>query len=84
MFVMFKSLPKKFCDANLVKKKSVITLEDEHGDQFTVVYIPERHGLSGGWKKFAQKKKLHEGDAIVLQRTGPKRLKVSHLEHNYK
>nr|XP_011459534.1 PREDICTED: B3 domain-containing protein Os03g0184500-like isoform X2 [Fragaria vesca subsp. vesca] len=74
--VFWLGLPKDFCDANLVKKKSDITLQDEHGNQFTVVYIPERHGLSGGWKKFAQEKKLHEGDAIVLQRTGPKRLKV--------
>ncbi|PRQ27114.1 putative transcription factor B3-Domain family [Rosa chinensis] len=80
--VFWLNLPRRFCDGNLPETKSKLTLEDEEGNEFTVVFIPERYGLSGGWVSFAREKKLHDGDAVVLEQIEKTRLKVSLLALN--
>ncbi|XP_050365764.1 B3 domain-containing protein At5g42700-like [Argentina anserina] len=74
--VFWLGLPKAFCKPNLPKAKSEVTLVDNNGKEFKVVYIPEKFGLSGGWVEFARKKQLHDGDAVLFESIERSRLKV--------
>ncbi|KAI3874677.1 hypothetical protein MKX03_015154 [Papaver bracteatum] len=60
-------LPTKFCESYLPKDqlKVDVVLEDEEGLEYKAVYIPERTGISGGWRAFALDHKLDDGDAVV-------------------
>ncbi|XP_026430129.1 B3 domain-containing protein Os05g0481400-like isoform X2 [Papaver somniferum] len=71
-------LPKEFCDSHLSMdcEKWEMVLVDEKGIEYDTIYIPKRTGLSGGWKAFALDHKLDDGDAVVLELTGPARFKV--------
>lgn len=53
-----------------------VVLEDEEGLEYEAVYIPERTGISGGWRAFALDHKLDDGDAVVFERTEAARFKV--------
>ncbi|RZC82615.1 hypothetical protein C5167_045395 [Papaver somniferum] len=53
-----------------------MVLEDEEGLEYEAVYIPERTGISGGWRAFALDHKLDDGDAVVFERTEAARFKV--------
>ncbi|XP_074264121.1 B3 domain-containing protein Os06g0194400-like [Silene latifolia] len=70
------SLPSYFCKPNLPSTETTLTLEDENGDEFPVVYLPGKCGLSGGWRGFAIYKELSDGDALVFQLTSPSVFKV--------
>ncbi|KAI3868790.1 hypothetical protein MKW92_046109 [Papaver armeniacum] len=71
-------LPTKFCESYLPKDqlKVDVVLEDEEGLEYEAVYIPERTGISGGWRAFALDHKLDDGDAVVFERTKAARFKV--------
>ncbi|KAH9610083.1 hypothetical protein KSS87_013197 [Heliosperma pusillum] len=76
------SLPSYFCKPNLPSTESSLTLEDENGKEFPVVYLPGKCGLSGGWRGFAIYKELSDGDALVFQLTGPSVFKVHIIRVN--
>ncbi|KAL2922585.1 hypothetical protein RDABS01_014076 [Bienertia sinuspersici] len=54
----------------------MVTLVDEEGDEYLVVYLACKRGLSGGWKGFAEAHQLVDGDAIIFQVINRSILKV--------
>lgn len=42
-----------------------MVLEDEKGSEHDAVYLRKKTALSGGWRAFALKHKLDDGDAVV-------------------
>ncbi|XP_050206895.1 B3 domain-containing protein Os01g0234100-like isoform X2 [Mercurialis annua] len=75
-------LPGPFCRAHLPREDSVVTLEDEDGQEFRMKYIGYKTGLSAGWRQFAVAHRLLEGDVLVFQLTGPCRFKVYIIRAN--
>ncbi|XP_058224958.1 B3 domain-containing protein Os06g0194400-like [Rhododendron vialii] len=69
-------LPCYFCRKNLPKRDETVTLIDEEGEEYPVVYLARKNGLSGGWKGFAVVHELVDGDAVVFQLIRPTELKV--------
>ncbi|KAM1224394.1 hypothetical protein ACFX2G_044255 [Malus domestica] len=69
-------LPKYFCSKNLPKRDDIVILIDEDGNECEVIYLAEKRGLSGGWRRFAIDHDLVDGDALVFQLIRPKTLKV--------
>ncbi|MCL7045257.1 hypothetical protein MKW94_015624, partial [Papaver nudicaule] len=70
-------LPNKFCESHLSMncKKWDMVLVNEKGVEYDTIYLPERTGLSGGWKAFALDHKLDDGDAVVFELIEPARFK---------
>ncbi|CAA0822123.1 B3 domain-containing protein [Striga hermonthica] len=60
----------------LPKNDGVIQLVDEHGDEWPVIYLARKTGLSGGWKKFSIDHNLVDGDALVFQLIKPSVFRV--------
>ncbi|KAI3856276.1 hypothetical protein MKW92_048443 [Papaver armeniacum] len=60
-------VPTKFCEAFMPKDRIKMTLVDEKGKHYKATYIPEKKGLSGGWKGFSVDHKLRIGDAVLFQ-----------------
>ncbi|XAR61868.1 hypothetical protein NMG60_11016408 [Bertholletia excelsa] len=60
-------LPAHFCRRSLPRSDETVTLVDEEGHEWPVVYLARKTGLSGGWKGFAVDHKLVDGDALVFQ-----------------
>ncbi|XP_026430762.1 B3 domain-containing protein Os01g0234100-like [Papaver somniferum] len=60
-------VPTKFCEAFMPKVRIKMTLVDEKGKNYKLNYIPEKTGLSGGWKGFSVDHKLRIGDAVLFQ-----------------
>ncbi|KAJ6400083.1 hypothetical protein OIU84_015689 [Salix udensis] len=60
-------LPVDFCRRSLPRKDGVVTLIDEDADEYQVIYLARKNGLSGGWKGFAVAHGLLDGDAVVFQ-----------------
>lgn len=54
----------------------MVQLVDEQGEEWPVVYLCRKTGLSGGWKKFAVDHSLVDGDALVFQLIKPTVFKV--------
>lgn len=54
----------------------MVSLVDEEGEEWPVVYLARKTGLSGGWKKFAVDHDLVDGDALVFQLIKPTVFKV--------
>lgn len=75
-------LPLHFCKSSLPKEDATVVLEDENGEQFEVKYIAYKFGLSAGWKKFALRHKLTEGDVLVFQLVETTKFKVYILKAN--
>ncbi|OIT04138.1 PREDICTED: B3 domain-containing protein At5g42700-like [Nicotiana attenuata] len=69
-------LPSNFCRKNLPRRDDTITLIDETGEEWPTVYLAQKNGLSGGWKKFAVDHDLADGDAIVFHLIRPTKFKV--------
>ncbi|MCD9644119.1 hypothetical protein HAX54_032103 [Datura stramonium] len=69
-------LPSNFCRKNLPRRDDTITLIDEMGEEWPTVYLAQKKGLSGGWKKFAVDHDLADGDAIVFHLIRPTKFKV--------
>ncbi|XP_026412007.1 B3 domain-containing protein Os01g0234100-like isoform X1 [Papaver somniferum] len=69
-------LPSIFCSSSLPKKDTKFTLVDEDGEVYTAKYLPQRLGLSGGWKGFAIAHNLVKGDALVFHLVEPTKFKV--------
>ena len=63
---------------HLPEKDTIVFLEDEKGDEYTVNYISERTALSGGWKYFCANHQLAEGDVLIFNLVKPLRFKVSY------
>lgn len=55
----------------------MVSLVDEQGEEWPVVYLARKRGLSGGWKKFAVDHGLVDGDALVFQLIKPTVFKVN-------
>ncbi|CAK7348000.1 unnamed protein product [Dovyalis caffra] len=69
-------LIKEFCKDHLPKEDAKIVLEDGSGESFETIYLAQKLGLSGGWKKFAVVHKLSEGDVVVFNLVKPTKFKV--------
>ncbi|KAK9096900.1 hypothetical protein Sjap_022397 [Stephania japonica] len=69
-------LPAQFCSMYLPKQDAVIFLIDEDGNEYTTKFLPEKTGLSGGWKGFSSAHKLVVGDALVFQLIKTTKFKV--------
>ncbi|KAK4348806.1 hypothetical protein RND71_031561 [Anisodus tanguticus] len=69
-------LPSNFCRKNLPRRDDTITLIDEMGEEWPTVYLAQKNGLSGGWKKFAVDHDLADGDAILFHLIRPTKFKV--------
>ncbi|CAK9312590.1 unnamed protein product [Citrullus colocynthis] len=69
-------LPAHFCKMHLPKNDGVMTLIDEDGDEYPIIYLARKTGFSGGWKAFSIAHKLADGDAVVFQRIKPTACKV--------
>ncbi|KAL8513964.1 hypothetical protein ACS0TY_013179 [Phlomoides rotata] len=65
-----------FCRKKLPRNDCVVSLVDEEGEEWPVVYLSRKTGLSGGWKKFAVDHNLVDGDALVFQLIKPTVFKV--------
>ncbi|KAL2458941.1 B3 domain-containing protein [Forsythia ovata] len=65
-----------FCKRKLPRNDGVVTLIDEQGEEWPVIYLARKSGLSGGWKKFSVDHDLVDGDALVFQLIRPTVLKV--------
>lgn len=75
-FLFVQGLPCYFCRRHLPKRDETVTLIDEEGEEYSVVYLARKNGLSGGWKGFAVAHELVDGDAVVFQLIRPTELKV--------
>ncbi|GFP86521.1 B3 domain-containing protein at5g42700 [Phtheirospermum japonicum] len=64
------------CKRILPRSDGVITLVDEQGEEWPVIYLARKCGLSGGWKKFAVDHDLVDGDTLVFQSIKPTVFKV--------
>jgi hypothetical protein len=53
-----------------------MVLEDEKGLEYDTVYLSKKTALSGGWRAFALKHKLDDGDAVVFELVEAARFKV--------
>ncbi|KAJ0754159.1 putative transcription factor B3-Domain family [Helianthus annuus] len=60
-------LPFRFGRSFLPKQDSLMVIEDENGDQSNCKLIAYRYGLSAGWREFAVRRKLREGDVLIFQ-----------------
>ncbi|XP_059633053.1 B3 domain-containing protein Os06g0194400-like [Cornus florida] len=69
-------IPVYFCKKYLPRRDETVTLVDEEGEEYPVVYLARKTGLSGGWKGFAVDHELMDGDAVVFQLIRPTVLKV--------
>ncbi|KAJ4816915.1 B3 domain-containing protein [Rhynchospora pubera] len=69
-------LPVGFCRTHLPKKDSDTYLLDEDGVKSKTLYLASKRGLSGGWRGFAIKHELVDGDAVVFQLIAPTTFKV--------
>ncbi|KAL2933332.1 hypothetical protein RDABS01_016451 [Bienertia sinuspersici] len=67
---------KRLLWASLPRDDGMVTLVDEEGDEYLVVYLARKRGLSGGWKGFAEAHQLVDGDAIIFQVINRSILKV--------
>ncbi|KAF9668583.1 hypothetical protein SADUNF_Sadunf14G0018800 [Salix dunnii] len=74
--ILVQGLPVDFCRRNLPRRDGVITLIDEDADEYQVIYLARKNGLSGGWKGFAVAHGLLDGDAVVFQLIKPTAFKV--------
>ena len=64
-----QNLPRYFCRKNLPNNGAIVTLIDEEGDEFPIVYLSYKHNsaLSSGWRGFSISHELVDGDALVFQ-----------------
>lgn len=69
-------LPTDFCRRSLPRNDGMVTLVDEDGVEYPVVYLARKRGLSGGWKGFAEAHELVDGDAVIFQVISQSVLKV--------
>ncbi|KAL1536471.1 B3 domain-containing protein-like protein isoform X2 [Salvia divinorum] len=60
-------LPGPFCKIHLPGNDTEVILEDKSGEEFPIIYISNKTGLSAGWRKFVAGNKLVEGDVLILQ-----------------
>ncbi|KAL7094499.1 hypothetical protein ACP275_11G107100 [Erythranthe tilingii] len=75
-------LPVPFCKLHLPFKDTIVTLENENGEEFPIKYIAHKTGLSAGWRKFVGGNKLLEGDVLIFHLIEPCRLKVYVIRAN--
>ncbi|KEH28620.1 B3 DNA-binding domain protein [Medicago truncatula] len=69
-------LPRRFCEEHLQKVDYKMVLEDEKGSEHDAVYLRKKTALSGGWRTFALKHKLDDGDAVVFELVEAARFKL--------
>ncbi|XP_023002583.1 B3 domain-containing protein At5g42700-like [Cucurbita maxima] len=69
-------LPSHFCKEHLPTNDGVMTLIDEGGDEYPIIYLARKTGFSGGWKGFSVAHKLADGDAVIFQLIKPTTCKV--------
>ncbi|KAL0351987.1 UNVERIFIED_CONTAM: B3 domain-containing protein [Sesamum calycinum] len=71
-----EGLSSDFCKRKLPRNDGVMSLVDEQGEEWPVIYLARKTGLSGGWKKFSVDHDLADGDALVFQLIRPTVFKV--------
>ncbi|XP_062024094.1 B3 domain-containing protein Os06g0194400-like [Rosa rugosa] len=69
-------LPLPFCRKYLPKRDAAVMLVDEEGEEYPIVYLGNKNGLSGGWRGFSIAHELVDGDALVFQLIKPTTFKV--------
>ncbi|KAG5238826.1 B3 domain-containing protein [Salix suchowensis] len=74
--VFWLHFPKRFCEAYLPKKDTIIVLEDEKGKSYETKYLAHKTGLSGGWRGFSIDHKIMEGDVLIFHLVEPAKFKV--------
>ncbi|KAI3446008.1 hypothetical protein Pfo_002673 [Paulownia fortunei] len=77
------SLPKLFCKLHLPSSDIKITLVDESNKEYYTKYLPERRGLSAGWRGFSLSHNLEEGDVLVFHLVGVCKMKVYIVRANH-
>ncbi|XP_020552068.1 B3 domain-containing protein At5g42700-like isoform X3 [Sesamum indicum] len=77
------SLPKLFCKLHLPSCDIKITLVDESNKEYYTKYLPERRGLSAGWRGFSISHNLEEGDILVFHLVGVCKMKVYIVRANH-
>ncbi|KAL2922106.1 hypothetical protein RDABS01_013597, partial [Bienertia sinuspersici] len=60
-------LPRDFCRASLPRGDGMVTLVYEEEDEYAVVYLACKRGLSGVWKGFCEAHQLVDRDAVIFQ-----------------
>ncbi|CAH1413303.1 unnamed protein product [Lactuca virosa] len=61
------SFPQPFSKLFLPKTDSDMIIEDEKRKIHHIKFIAHKNGLSAGWKKFANRNNLLEGDVLIFQ-----------------
>ncbi|KAL2939138.1 hypothetical protein RDABS01_006818 [Bienertia sinuspersici] len=61
---------------SLPRDDGMVTLADEEGGEYPVVYLARKRGLSGGWKGFAKAHQLVARNAVIFQVINRSVLKV--------
>lgn len=61
------SFPQPFSKLFLPKTDSDMIIEDEKKKLHHIKFIAHKNGLSAGWKKFANRNNLLEGDVLIFQ-----------------
>ncbi|KAK4437864.1 B3 domain-containing protein [Sesamum alatum] len=77
------SLPRLFCKLHLPSCDIKITLVDESNKEYYTKYLPERRGLSAGWRGFSISHNLEEGDILVFHLVGVCKMKVYIVRANH-
>ncbi|KAL8541367.1 hypothetical protein ACS0TY_002571 [Phlomoides rotata] len=68
----------QLCKANDSIKHCRWLLADERHREYYTKYLPERRGLSAGWRGFSISHNLEEGDVLVFHLVGVWKMKVTH------
>ncbi|XP_047065166.1 B3 domain-containing protein Os06g0194400-like [Lolium rigidum] len=69
-------LPAEFCQQNLPRHDTTITLVDEAEAGTAAFYRADKTGISAGWRRFVLEHGLVQGDCLVFQLIHPATLKV--------
>lgn len=69
-------MPQQFCDLHLPLHDTIVTLEDESGEEYRINFLLGHRILSGGWRRFCIANKLVVGDLLVFRLVRPLKFKV--------
>ncbi|KAK9942136.1 hypothetical protein M0R45_007823 [Rubus argutus] len=75
----FLTLPQQFCNLHLPLHDTIVTLEDESGEEYRLNFLVGHRILSGGWRRFSIANKLVVGDLLVFRLVRPLKFKVYRL-----
>ncbi|CAI9104348.1 OLC1v1003001C1 [Oldenlandia corymbosa var. corymbosa] len=76
VYGFFLKVPDSFCKTYMPNHNVKYLLENEDGEIYKTKFLAARGGLSEGWRAFARKHRLIEGDAVVFHLIGDMKFKV--------